>query len=55
MSRLRKPASSMIAAKHIAPRISQTVVSMLAMPPREKRASIVSLPLDDTKPVAIDW
>ena len=55
ISRLRKPASSMIAAKQIAPRISQTVVSMLDMPPREKRSSMVALPLADTKPVAIDW
>ena len=52
MSRLRKPASSMIAAKHIAPRMSHTVVSMLAMPPRENRSSIVALPLTETKPVA---
>ena len=55
MSRLRKPASSMIAAKLSAPRISQTVVSMLDMPPLEKRSSIVALPLADTNPLAIAW
>ena len=50
--RSRKPASSMIAAKDRAPSTSQIVFSIDAMPPREKSASIVSLPVDDTKPVA---
>ena len=53
ISRSRKPACSMIAAKLSAPRMSQTVVSMLAMPPRENSVSTASLPLVDTKPVAI--
>ena len=51
--RSRKPASSMIAAKLNAPRISQTVVSIDAIPPREKSASIVSFPVVDTNPLAI--
>ena len=42
----------MIAAKERAPSTSQTVKSIDDMPPREKSASIVSLPLVDTKPVA---
>jgi hypothetical protein len=44
----------MMAAKLSAPRMSQTVGSMLTMPPREKRSSIVALPLVDTKPFAIE-
>ena len=55
MSRLRNPASSMIAAKLSAPRISQTVVSMLDMPPLENRPSIVALPLADSNPLAMAW
>ena len=51
--RSSSPACSMMAAKLSAPRISQTVVSMLAMPPRENRSSMVSLPLVETNPVAI--
>ena len=43
----------MIAAKLKAARISQTVVSMLDMPPRENRESMVSLPEVDTKPLAM--
>ena len=43
----------MIAAKLSAPRISQTVVSMLDMPPLENRSSIVALPLADTNPLAM--
>jgi hypothetical protein len=54
ISRSRKPASSMMAAKLSAPRISHTVVSMLDMPPRENRSSMVALPLLDTNPLAID-
>ena len=52
MRRSRNPASSMIAAKERAPSTSQIVFSIDAMPPREKSASIVSLPVLDTKPVA---
>ena len=33
--------------------MSQIVVSIEAIPPRENSASIVSLPVVDTKPVAI--
>ena len=51
--RVSSPACSMIAAKLSAPRINQTVVSMLAIPPREKRSSIVLLPLVETKPLAM--
>ena len=43
----------MTAAKDSAPRISHTVVSMLAMPPRENSSSIVCVPLLLTKPVAM--
>ena len=39
-SRWRKPACSITAANDRAPRTSQIVVSMLAMPPRENRSSI---------------
>ena len=53
MRRSSIPACSMMAAKLSAPRMSQTVVSMLAMPPRENRSSMVSLPLVETNPVAI--
>ena len=53
--RLRKPASSMMAAKLSAPRMSQTVVSMLDMPPLENRSSIVAFPLADSKPLASAW
>ena len=52
-SRSRKPACSRIAANAIAASTSQTVVSRLAIPPREKSASISSTPLWLTKPVAI--
>ena len=52
MSRSRNPASSMIAAKERAPSTSQIVKSIDDMPPREKSASIVSLPVFDTNPVA---
>src|SRR6516225_7653496 len=54
ISRSMNPACSMIAAKPMAPRISQTVVSMLVMPPRENRALMVSLELLATCPVAMD-
>ena len=53
MRRSRKPACSMTAAKLSAPRMSQTVVSMLDMPPRENKLSMASFPLVETKPVAI--
>ena len=43
----------MTAAKDSAPSTSQTVVSMLAIPPRENSSSIASLPVLLTKPVAI--
>ena len=40
----------MTAAKLKAPKISQTVVSMLTIPPRENSALMVSLLLLSTKP-----
>ena len=43
----------MIAANDSAARTSQTVVSRLAIPPREKSWSIAALPVLLTKPVAI--
>ena len=43
----------MIAAKLSAPSTSQIVMSIDDMPPRENRASIVSLPVLDTNPFAI--
>ena len=52
-SRCRKPACSMTAAKDSAPRISHTVVNMLAMPPRENSSSTFGAPLLLTKPVAM--
>lgn len=52
-SRWRKPACSSTAANDSAPRISQTVVSRLAIPPRENRSSIGSTPELLTKPVAM--
>ena len=52
-SRCRKPARSITAANESAPRTSQIVVSMLAMPPRENRSSIWGTPESLTKPVAI--
>ncbi len=52
-SRSRKPACSRIAANAIAASTSHTVVRRLAIPPRENSASIGSIPLLLTKPVAI--
>ena len=52
-SLLRNPACSMIAPKPSAPRISQTVFSIPLIPPPEKSASMFSLPVVETKPVAI--
>ena len=52
MSRSRKPADSMMAAKERAPSTSQMVKSIEDIPPREKSASMVSLPVLETKPVA---
>ena len=43
----------MIAANDSAASTSQMVVSRLAIPPREKSASIAGLPVRLTKPVAI--
>ncbi len=44
----------MTAPNDSAPRTSQTVVSMLAIPPRENRSSIAALPVLLTNPVAMD-
>jgi hypothetical protein len=52
ISRSRNPACSITAAKDRAPSTSQIVLSIDAIPPREKSASIVSLPVCDTNPVA---
>ena len=49
----RNPARSMIAPKPSAPRINQTVDSIPLIPPREKSESIASIPVEETKPVAI--
>ena len=53
MSRSRNPACSMIAPKPSAPRISQTVLNIPLIPPREKSESMASIPVVETKPVAI--
>src|SRR5829696_928204 len=55
MIRSRNPARSTIAAYESAPRISQIVVSIESMPPREKSWSICGTPLVETKPFAIAW
>jgi hypothetical protein len=49
----RNPACSMIAPKPSAPRISQTVVNIPLMPPREKSESMAGIPVAETNPVAI--
>ncbi len=43
----------MIAPKPSAPRISQTVISIPLIPPREKSESMASMPVVETNPVAI--
>ena len=53
ISRSRKPASSMIAANESAPSTSQMVNSIDDIPPREKRASIVSFPVLETNPLEV--
>ena len=53
MIRPRKPARSTIEAYDSAPRMSQIVVSIDDMPPREKSVSICSTPVFETKPLAI--
>ena len=53
ISRWLKPPKSIMAPKDIAPRISQTVESMLLMPPPEKSLLISGYGLSSTKPLPI--
>ena len=52
-SRSRKPACSSTAANDRAPSTSHTVVSRLAIPPRENNSSMTSFPVLLTNPVAM--
>ena len=52
-SRCSSPTRSMVAPKTIAHRISQTVLSIELMPPRDIKSSRVALPLCSTKPLNI--
>ena len=53
ISRSLKPPKSIMAPKDMAPRISQTVESMLLMPPPEKSVSISGYAASSVKPLAM--